>query len=198
MESGGRDQVLGERTTGQPIAVDASSVYWVDWVGGSVWKVAVSGGPPTRLAAGQRGLRSIAVDDTYVYWPTECPADGTACAGPTMTVPINGGAIAPMAVGQHAPLSAAADLRQWSVFWGLDRFGGKVVKASAESPVPIAIAPGELEPYGIVVDSSHVYWFMGSCEISKIAIQGGPRVILSVGPDAPMEHQCSTPVVDAR
>jgi hypothetical protein len=56
------------------IATDASNVYWTSFTSssaGAVWRVAISGGEPVQLAAGQINARSVAVDDSYVYWATE-------------------------------------------------------------------------------------------------------------------------------
>ena len=52
------------------IAVDATSVYWVDEGDGTVMKCAIAGcsGAPSVLAAGQTHPVAIAVDTQNVYW----------------------------------------------------------------------------------------------------------------------------------
>ncbi len=52
------------------IAVDATSVYWTTYLGGTVMKVSLDGGTTTLLASGQNSPQDIAVDATSVYWTT--------------------------------------------------------------------------------------------------------------------------------
>jgi hypothetical protein len=59
----------------QGIAVDGAHVYWTDSQSQSVNEVALAGGAPTTVAAGQVAPLAIAVDDTSVYWTTV--AEGT-------------------------------------------------------------------------------------------------------------------------
>jgi hypothetical protein len=84
----------GELTTlGGGIAVDATSVYWVD---GNVMKVPIGGGAVTTLAvANTQG--SIAVDATSVYW---------ADTGGLMKIPIGGGT--PEMVASRMDIAAIA------------------------------------------------------------------------------------------
>jgi len=52
----------------QGIAVDATSVYRVNYFSGTVMKVGIDGGTPTTLASDRSALDCIAVDATSVYW----------------------------------------------------------------------------------------------------------------------------------
>jgi len=50
------------------IAVDARFVYWVQNLGGAVKAVPIGGGPVTTIASGLTSPRSIATNDTWIYW----------------------------------------------------------------------------------------------------------------------------------
>lgn len=50
------------------LAVDGTSAYWIDQLGGTVSKVPVGGGAVTLLASGQSSPSAIAVDGTSAYW----------------------------------------------------------------------------------------------------------------------------------
>jgi hypothetical protein len=68
------------QTLPEGIAVDGSSVYWVnsgtrDQPDGSIMKAPLAGGEPSVLASGQSGPYQIAVDGANVYWT--CRGDGT-------------------------------------------------------------------------------------------------------------------------
>jgi hypothetical protein len=57
------------------IALEATSVYWTNYTGGTVMKVPTGGGTPTTLASGQTLPHDIAIDATSVYWTNY--SDGT-------------------------------------------------------------------------------------------------------------------------
>jgi hypothetical protein len=52
------------------IAVDATSVYWVNYGNGDgeVMKAALDGSALTTLASGQQGPYHLAIDSDSVYW----------------------------------------------------------------------------------------------------------------------------------
>ena len=96
------------------IAVDGTSVYWVNRGTGSVspdgtvMKVARTGGSPFVIAAGQANSSSIALDDTNVYWTTT--EDGKI-----MKAPLDGGPATTLASGRNLPDTIAVDFA--SVYW---------------------------------------------------------------------------------
>jgi hypothetical protein len=66
---------FAELATGQPgpfgLAVDDSSVYWVDNVSGEVWATDKVAGQPRLIAANQQNVQTVAVDRDRIYWATD-------------------------------------------------------------------------------------------------------------------------------
>jgi hypothetical protein len=78
------------------IAIDASSVYWLQDSGGTVWSAPIGGGSPTQLGtygqswfSGCGGPHSIATDANNLYWAMQ-PFSGF---GYVFTVPKAGGQV---------------------------------------------------------------------------------------------------------
>jgi hypothetical protein len=184
------------------IAVDATSVYWVD-VGtfdskgnynansGTVMQVARGGGTPTTLASGQEFPISIAVDATSVYWANAGSSDTD---GALMKVPLGGGTPTTLASGQNNPNAIVVDAA--SVYWtnsgindgvGFFKAGtGAVLKVPLSGGATSTLASGQNSPSGIAVDAVSVYWANASeGAVLKVAISGGPTSTLASGQKYP-------------
>jgi hypothetical protein len=99
-------------TGGTPwsLAVDDTSVYWVD--GSSVRKVPVAGGSAVFLAVGQSNPVGIAVDDQHVFWSNY---DG----GTVMRADLDGAHLTTMASAQRHPYTMAQDAL--AIYWVNDQ-----------------------------------------------------------------------------
>jgi hypothetical protein len=79
----GGEQGIGLAPDG--IAVDDTSVYFASLFGDAIYKVPKSGGTPAVVARGPQYPRSVALDDTCVYWTTDAgvaPLYGTIMKAP--------------------------------------------------------------------------------------------------------------------
>jgi tRNA A-37 threonylcarbamoyl transferase component Bud32 len=135
------------------IAVDATSVYWTSETGGTVMKVAISGGTPVQLASGQDSPLGIVVDTASVYWTNN--GDGLV-----MKVPLDGGTTTQLASGQNAPYGIAVDAT-W-VFWvtngDFTSGDGTVMKVPLAGGATVQLAGGQPALVGIALDAANVYW----------------------------------------
>lgn len=145
------------------IAVDATSVYWMN-NGTALMKVASGGGPITELAWGDNGFgfpvhlpTGIAVDATNVYWAN----GGGSPSGAVMKVPLGGGTPTVLArSGVNAPRGIAVDAT--NIYWtdtNNNTNTNTVMKLplSGGTPTTLASWPGSGSGY-IAVDATSVYW----------------------------------------
>jgi hypothetical protein len=152
------------------IAVDGTSVYWTNNVGGaagvgSVVKVALGGGTSKILASALNGPRAIAVDTTSVYWVNQGTSAASYANGTVMKVPLAGGPpTTTVASSQNGPLGIAVDPS--SVWWTNEGTGaaptsytnGTVMKASLAGVGATTVAGEQSYPFGIAVSGGTAYW----------------------------------------
>jgi hypothetical protein len=91
----------------QEIAVDATSVYWVNPSQGTVAKVAKGGGAPEVLAAGLADPVSLALSDGFVYVTVRGKDGGSGADRAVVKVPATGG---PVTYVAHGPSTSAYGL----------------------------------------------------------------------------------------
>ena len=157
------------------VAVDATSVYWVNEYSGTVMKATLGGGELTTLATGGDRYSGLALDATNVYW-----SDG-AESGSVKTVPKAGGATTTLATQQNGPFYIALD--STDVYWTTSA-GGTVAKVPLGGGSVTTLATGQSFPNGIAVDSTSVYWTdqSGGNEVMKVPLGGGtPTTLTSQG-----------------
>jgi hypothetical protein len=160
------------------IAVDSSSVYWVDFGSGSVKKRGISGGSVITLVSGRSYPNRIAVDSTSVYW-TE---NGSAAGGAVMKCSNSfaGGPTTTLASGLSSPWSITVDANY--VYWSEYIPNGRIMKVANTGGAVTTLASGLNSPKGIAVDSTSVYWAEeGAKAIRKVALVSGITSTIASG-----------------
>jgi hypothetical protein len=171
---------------GGPLALNASSAYWLDIVMKTVMTVPLSGGTSTTLAVGQAGLFALAVSADNVYWTEH----GSVADDGILSVPVSGGVPSTFAAGQASANGLAVHGSR--LYWtnGLTDGGalgasGTVVSAPFEGALDggsiATLASGQDVPFGIAMNDSNVYWSAHGT-IATIPLDGGSATTLVSGP----------------
>lgn len=132
------------------VAVDGTSVYWASTVGGTVAKVAKTGGATTVLATGQNTPMGVLLDEGWVYF------SNTSNIGAVLRVPKAGGAAQTVASGQYYPYRMAIDGD--TLYVTSDSTAGNVSTVPKAGGAVSIFAASQSSPKGIVVDATGVYW----------------------------------------
>ncbi len=175
------------QTNADAIAVDGTSVYWVNDTGnGSVAKVPIAGGAVTTLASSQYVPQGIAVDPVNVYWTV---APFGANDSNVLSIPLNGGALSTLAYGSGSPHGIA--VRSGAVYW-TDYHYEEVSMVPVGGGNPTVIASSLVNPWQLALDATSVYWSdTGSCSfcndgtLLKAPASGGAVTTLASGLTTP-------------
>jgi len=150
------------------IAVDATTVYWVDETLGdkSVKKLVLPDGATTTLAKAPQDICALAVAAGVVYFTD-------VINGTVMSVPASGGVITTIASGEASPVAIAVD--DTSVYWANRGGAIRAAKLPGGPPVTLAPAPG---PESIAVAAGTIY-FGGAYGVMQLPVAGGAATPLS-------------------
>ena len=153
------------------IAVDASSVYWLDENTPRLMKVPINGGQPVVLAADLGPPFAIALDANNVYWS----ADQGNGASALMRTPKGGGQTVTMVDGQY--LIGAIAVYASKVYWTTGTPTIMSVPCTGGSPTLFAAPDGF--PSDIAIDGTGVYWTESGGKVVKAPLAGGTVVTLA-------------------
>lgn len=162
------------------IAVSGGNVYFAAFSGGTVMKVPTAGGTVTTLATGQNFPTDVATDGTNVYWTDAGSTANSETDGAVMKVPVGGGTVTALASNQHFPNGVAVN--GTSVFWTnrnnlISGSNGGVFKVPVGGGAATTLLSGG-NPYGIVLDSSNVYFTDDAGSVEKMTLAGANLVTL--------------------
>lgn len=188
-ESGRCVQVLASgRHYPEDIAVDASSVYWIESGGPScVMRVPLAGGAPVAVTPAKKSVTcaGLAVDSNGVYF---IEGDNV------MRAPLAGGAPATLASAQPLYLPNILAIHDASIYWNN---GGSspatIMRVGLAGGTPQVVAQGDDIADGFAVDGASVYW----AEFGVGPITTVTRTPLGGGPSAPLATAHGIPQIVA-
>jgi hypothetical protein len=171
------------------IVVQSDTVYWANYLGGSIDSCPVNGctdGKPSVLAMGQEDPTGIAVYGDFVYW-TNSAFSGV---GSVRKCPTKGGATTTLAPHEIAPETVAVDGS--GVYWvgaGGDGGSGELKFCALDGGEPTPLVKDQSGAFFVTLFQGSVYWsdqtpsgFVRSCSEPTCA------TITSVAsPDKPAE-----------
>ncbi len=176
LDGGSPIALVGASVYTQTLAVDATSVYFINAAGvapgNSVMRAPIGGGAAVALGTGP-DPSSVAVDGTYVYWGGGVPDT----SGAIMRVPVGGGTAVALAAFPCYPTDLALDAT--NVYWTC--FGPKpsalLMSVAKAGGIPTTIA-SSTAPLSLAVDATSIYW-VGGGSVMKAAKCGGTPVALT-------------------
>lgn len=130
------------------IAVDSTTVYWTDWLGGTVLSVPKIGGTATTLATASHPI-DIAIDSTTLYFTDD---SGQAA------VPLSGGGVTRLSPNRGFGIALNAS----SIFFTENALGAvATLPKDADGGAATTLITGEPGPGFIRADSQNIYWSDG-------------------------------------
>lgn len=165
-KTGGNDRTIVGAYMPSALAVDGTTIYWVEIDGESVRKIDTDGTNAATLDTSPTSKLGIALTPTTLVWiASGAEADVVAMNRTT-------GAKMPLSTAEYAPRALALDGDDvyWLVQHSLSDFGAlRVSKAGA---APVDLVADEYYPYGLVKANGALYW-TSEDRLRTIRLEGG-------------------------
>ncbi len=172
--SGGPAVKLYSGKEAEGIALDSSFVYWSTYLGGTILRMPLHGGPVTTLLTPTTRPLGIAVDSTHLYF--------TTFYGDVMVMPITGGTPVTFVPATSNAFVGGIAVNAVNVVWGSWPDVVEVPLAGGTPTVLVTGQPTQSSPVGIALDGLNVYWAneYGGL-VAKAPITGGPPTVIVSG-----------------
>jgi hypothetical protein len=145
--------------------VDATGIYILNWIEGTIWKSTLDGEQIIILAAGLNKPHSPLLDSGLLFW-----AENEAIS----QMSTNGGTITTV-ISDIAPYQIAKD--DTHVYW-TDYYGETVNGVDLDSGTVTTIAEMQERPISLTTDANSVYWICGVSiyEPQLGSVKKGPKI----------------------
>lgn len=151
--------LASDQNSPSSLEVRDQTVYWATVGDDAIWYLNVDGSTPQIFASAQSYTRSIASDDTALYWVNAGQlgaTDGELRRAWLDEPGTNGFAIVP---ALESPV--AVTLYGSTVFWtnyGVTDNDGRVMRSDITGAASVPIAINQSAPRGIAATSAYIYW----------------------------------------
>lgn len=178
---------------GSPAAIEIDSatgdVYWATVLDGTIWKLPANGLVPEVFAGGQGTPRSLAIDDTALYW-VNAGAQGAA-DGEVRRRYLEGGTVGGIAIatGLESPVAMARiDSNLFFSVSGGTATTGSVETCDITGSGGHVLAQNQSRPRGVAANATHVYWANSEDgSLWRVARSGTPAELLVSGRATPAD-----------
>jgi sugar lactone lactonase YvrE len=191
---------LASGTSPSSIAIDGTTVYWIDSALGTVNEVPSCGGAATTLVTtstlGSSTLipAGIAVQGGAVYFTTQDPWNPNDGDGAVWRVPSSGGTPTMLVQGldRPGPIAVTGASMYWIESWETHADDGRVVQAPIDGSSTNILASAQNGPVGLALGDGYVVWttsgFVDSVRgtIWDAPAGGGVGDGIGVGQDMPV------------
>jgi hypothetical protein len=162
------------------VAVDATSVYWLENGGGLFRKAAKDGSGAVTLAAGIAAPSGLALDGGYAYLGENLGA--SQCR--LRRVTLDGSGASTVATDSASVSRLAVDGS--NLYW-TDINGGTVRAVPKAGGAVTILATGSSTPAGVATDGTNVYWteFTNPGRVEMVPVGGGTTSGLATGTNTP-------------
>ncbi len=174
-KSGGEVTALSKSSSVYAIAVDASSVYWIDPQNDRVVKVPKNGGAETVLVQDVPNLRALALDDTHVYFGGNDWLGRVAKGGGKLEL-----------LHENVQMPDLLVVGQGSLYW-YSSMSGKVARTGTRGGAAKAFYANDQNTLAAMfLDGADLFLSWGSekkMEVNRLPLSGGKPTPVVTGQD---------------
>jgi sugar lactone lactonase YvrE len=170
---GGPKKILKRSNGGgfNALRADASHIYWVNTLEGTVCKMSRRGGRTLILADVPPNPTRLTLDENFVYWTNEQQI---------LRVSKTGGDVLVLATGEGGMRGGVAVDNSY-VYWS-DNYSKTINRVPKNGGAVSVVASGLSNPLDLVVDEKSVYWVdIGDALVMMSPVNGGRPQVLAQG-----------------